>query len=79
MPSLTQQICEQCADGCVIDSLFDYNNHISIIHKIINGKSICPPNYPYLSWLYACEAYELKNDLPSKVKDINNSSGSTTK
>lgn len=64
MSNTTQQICVQCASPCTVTNSTEYAYHMSTIKRIVEQGKPCPRNYPYISWMYACEAYEIEHNLP---------------
>ena len=60
------QECKEYAGDCVVNSQKEYEHHISKLRDImVNGKT--DRSYTHTLWLYAVEAWEIKNNLPTQL------------
>ena len=67
-PTKLQQ-CLEYAGDCVVHSQEEYEEHIAKLRDImVNGKA--DNTYLHTLWLYAVEAWEIQNELPSRITDI---------
>lgn len=62
-------LCLIWAGDHVIHSQVEYEFHIEQIKLSLLDKQT-DSKYSFMHWTAACEAYEIKNNLPSTVDDV---------
>ena len=70
MAKLTKlQQCLEYAGDCVVRSQEEYEEHIAKLRDImVNGNA--DNTHLHTLWLYAVEAWEIQNELPSLITGI---------
>ncbi|MFY0655427.1 MAG: hypothetical protein JXR12_01485 [Neptunomonas phycophila] len=71
------QRCLRCAGDLRVRDMKQYEHHIDLITQSFNTQQ--STSYNYTQWMYACEAFEIENNLPSKVEAILDSVPGLTK
>lgn len=63
------EFCLIWAGDHVIHSKVEYQFHLEQIRLSLLNKQ-ADSEYGFMFWTAACEAYEIKNNLPSKVDEV---------
>lgn len=63
------EFCLIWAGDHVIHSKVEYDFHIEQIKLSLKDKQT-DNEYSFIFWTAACEAYEIKNNLPSKINAV---------